>query len=71
MDVASKSADKKKLNLKLLTREVVMELYRYAGTKKVENYIPVVVFDILKYNFDLGSQHSIKYRMQNQNLDQI
>lgn len=42
--------------MKLLTRDVVMEIYKYA-VKKDGHYIPGVVFDILEYNFDLGSQH--------------
>ncbi|XP_039980918.1 uncharacterized protein LOC120788821 isoform X5 [Xiphias gladius] len=56
LEVASKSGDKEKLDLKLLTRAVVMEIYKFA-VKKVGHYFPGIVYDILDYNFDLSSQH--------------
>ncbi|XP_044025728.1 uncharacterized protein LOC122863370 isoform X1 [Siniperca chuatsi] len=56
LDVTSKSAEKEKLDLKLLTRAVVMEIHKFA-TKKLGHSYPRTVFDILKYNFDLSSQH--------------
>ncbi|XP_039980913.1 uncharacterized protein LOC120788821 isoform X2 [Xiphias gladius] len=56
LEVTSKSGDKDKLDLKLLTRAVVMEIYRFA-VKKVGHYFPGIVYDILDYNFDLSSQH--------------
>ncbi|XP_023286021.1 uncharacterized protein LOC111672714 isoform X1 [Seriola lalandi dorsalis] len=56
LDVSSKSGDKEKLDLKLLTRAAVMEIYRYLG-KKVGHYFPDSLYDILDYNFDISSQN--------------
>ncbi|XP_023285910.1 uncharacterized protein LOC111672649 isoform X2 [Seriola lalandi dorsalis] len=56
LDVASKPGDKEKLDLKLLTRAVVMEIYKFLS-KKARHYFPGTLFDILDYNFDLSSQH--------------
>ncbi|XP_044025734.1 uncharacterized protein LOC122863370 isoform X3 [Siniperca chuatsi] len=56
LDLTSKSGDKLKLDLQLLTRAVVMEIYKFAS-QKVGHYFPHTVYDILDYNFDLSSQH--------------
>ncbi|XP_040920853.1 uncharacterized protein LOC121199914 [Toxotes jaculatrix] len=60
LEVKSESGDKdktkKKLDLALLTRGVVMEIYKFV-TGKSGQYFPGVVYDILDYNFDLSSQH--------------
>ncbi|XP_044025737.1 uncharacterized protein LOC122863372 isoform X2 [Siniperca chuatsi] len=56
LDVTSKSGEKEKLGLQLLTRAVVMEIHKFA-TQQVGHYFPRTVYDILDYNFDLSSQH--------------
>ncbi|XP_042359321.1 uncharacterized protein LOC121955430 [Plectropomus leopardus] len=56
LDLTSKSGEKEKLDLSLLTRAVVLEIYKFAS-KKMGHYLPHTVFDILDYNFDLSSQH--------------
>ncbi|XP_038583790.1 uncharacterized protein LOC119909591 [Micropterus salmoides] len=56
LDVTSTSAEKDKLDLNLLTRAVMMEIYKFA-TQKVGHYLPRTIYDILDYNFDLSSQH--------------
>ncbi|KAF3702764.1 hypothetical protein EXN66_Car018452 [Channa argus] len=56
IDVKSKSGQKQKLDLKLLTRAVVMEIYTFVS-KRPRRYFPGAFYDILDYNFDLGSQH--------------
>ncbi|XP_005745654.1 uncharacterized protein LOC102193031 [Pundamilia nyererei] len=56
LDVSSKSADKKKLNLKLLTSSVLLEIQKFAATKR-NQYFPAILFDILDYNFEISSQH--------------
>ncbi|XP_042359349.1 uncharacterized protein LOC121955449 [Plectropomus leopardus] len=56
LDVTSKSAKKRKLNLNLLTGAVVLEIHKFAS-KKTGYYLPHTVFDILDFNFDLSSQH--------------
>ncbi|XP_026173924.1 uncharacterized protein LOC113136948 [Mastacembelus armatus] len=60
LDVTSKPKGKKKLDLKLLTKAVVMEIYRFVVNKK-QHYFPSSLFDILDYNFDLSSQHDRKW----------
>ncbi|XP_049446361.1 uncharacterized protein LOC125897234 isoform X5 [Epinephelus fuscoguttatus] len=56
LDVTSKSGEKEKLDLDLLTRAVVCEIHKFA-VKNPGNYMPHTMFDILDYNFDLSSQH--------------
>ncbi|XP_056260524.1 uncharacterized protein LOC130187173 [Seriola aureovittata] len=56
LDMTSKSGDKEKLDLKLLTRAAVMEIYKFLG-RKPQHYFPGALFDILDYNFNLSSQH--------------
>ncbi|XP_051264058.1 uncharacterized protein LOC127367882 [Dicentrarchus labrax] len=56
LDVTSKSKEKEKLDLKLLTRAVVLEMHIFA-TQEVGHYYPRAVFDILDYNFDVSSQY--------------
>ncbi|XP_056260489.1 uncharacterized protein LOC130187157 [Seriola aureovittata] len=56
LDMTSKSGDKEKLDLKLLTRAAVMEIYTFLD-KKVGHYFPDSLYDILDYNFDISSQH--------------
>ncbi|XP_049913954.1 uncharacterized protein LOC126398558 isoform X4 [Epinephelus moara] len=56
LDVTSKSGEKEKLDLNLLTRAVVCEIHKFA-VKNPGNYMPHTMFDILDYNFDLSSQH--------------
>ncbi|XP_023286025.1 uncharacterized protein LOC111672716 [Seriola lalandi dorsalis] len=56
LDVTSQSGDKEKLDLRLLSRTAVVEIYRFA-VKKVGHYFPDILYDILDYNFDLSSQH--------------
>nr|XP_020479343.1 uncharacterized protein LOC109973849 [Monopterus albus] len=56
LDVTCKSRDKEKLDLKLLTRAVMMEIYTFS-TKPLTPYFPGTLYDILDYNFDLSSQH--------------
>ncbi|KAL7388467.1 hypothetical protein ABVT39_014571 [Epinephelus coioides] len=56
LDVTSKSGQKEKLDLNLLTRAVVCEIHKFA-VKNPGNYMPHTLFDILDYNFDLSSQH--------------
>nr|XP_033504070.1 uncharacterized protein LOC117270527 [Epinephelus lanceolatus] len=56
LDVTSKSGEKEKLDLNLLTRAVVCEIHKFA-VKNPGNYMPHTLFDILDYNFDLSSQH--------------
>ncbi|XP_028461731.1 uncharacterized protein LOC114573648 isoform X2 [Perca flavescens] len=56
LDVTSKSGEKEKLDLKLLTRAAVYEIHKFA-IKKTGHYLPNTVYDILDYNFDLSSHH--------------
>ncbi|XP_039638340.1 uncharacterized protein LOC120547041 isoform X1 [Perca fluviatilis] len=56
LDVTSKSGEKEKLDLKLLTRAAVYEIHKFA-IKKTGHYLPNTVYNILDYNFDLSSQH--------------
>ncbi|XP_027139764.1 uncharacterized protein LOC109139082 isoform X2 [Larimichthys crocea] len=56
LDVTSKSEEKEKLDLELLTTAVVAEIHKYIS-KKLRHYYPGTLFDILDYNFDLSSQH--------------
>ncbi|XP_034755451.1 uncharacterized protein LOC117961135 isoform X3 [Etheostoma cragini] len=56
LDLSSKSEEKEKLDLKLLTRAAVCEIHKFA-TKKSGHYLPHTVYDILDYNFDLSSQN--------------
>ncbi|XP_030578133.1 uncharacterized protein LOC115774833 isoform X2 [Archocentrus centrarchus] len=56
LDVSSKLADKNKLHLKLLTSSVLLEIQKFAATKR-NQYFPAILFDILDYNFDISSQH--------------
>ena len=56
LDVTSKSGEKEKLDLNLLTTAVVVEINKFASNK-IKHYFPGTVFDILDYNFDLSSQH--------------
>ncbi|XP_029318546.1 uncharacterized protein LOC115028824 isoform X2 [Cottoperca gobio] len=56
LDVTSKTGEKEKLELKLLTRAVVWEMHTFAR-KKPGKFLPHMVYDILDYNFDLSSQN--------------
>ncbi|XP_055770199.1 uncharacterized protein LOC129846222 [Salvelinus fontinalis] len=67
LDVTSKPS-KKKLELNLLTNGVIFEVYKYAKIKsyhKKEKRFGYILFDILKYNFDLSLQN------QRRNLFQL
>ncbi|XP_038563581.1 uncharacterized protein LOC119894936 [Micropterus salmoides] len=54
LDVLSKSEAKTKLDLKVLTRGVLLEVHGYLG-KYCHRYVPAL-YEILEYNFDLSSQ---------------
>lgn len=54
LDVSSKLEGKTKLDLKVLTREVVFELHRYVE-QNCSHYVPAL-YEILEFNFDLSSQ---------------
>ncbi|XP_049446368.1 uncharacterized protein LOC125897236 [Epinephelus fuscoguttatus] len=56
LDVTSKPGKKKKLDLKLLTKAIVLEIYKFA-VRKTHHYLPQSLYAILDYNFDLRSQH--------------
>nr|XP_014052711.1 unnamed protein product [Salmo salar]XP_014052797.1 unnamed protein product [Salmo salar]XP_014052882.1 unnamed protein product [Salmo salar] len=67
LDVASKPS-KNKLEFHLLTNGVIFEVYKYAKIKsyhKKEKRFGYILFDILKYNFDLSLQN------QRRNLFQL
>ncbi|XP_044078512.1 uncharacterized protein LOC122888289 [Siniperca chuatsi] len=54
LDVSSKSESKTKLDLRLLTRGVLLEMHQYVG-QNCNRYVPAL-YEILEYNFDLSSQ---------------
>lgn len=60
LDVTSKSGHKEKLDLKLLTTAVVVEIHKFAS-QKIGHYFPGTVFDILDYNFDLSTKHNRRW----------
>ncbi|XP_034000003.1 uncharacterized protein LOC117493514 isoform X2 [Trematomus bernacchii] len=53
----TKSGEKEKLHLRLLTQAVVWEINKYKKEKKKGCYSPSTWYDILDYNFDISSQH--------------
>ncbi|XP_035851126.1 uncharacterized protein LOC116066065 isoform X2 [Sander lucioperca] len=61
LDVLSKSGEKEKLDLKLLTMAAVNEIHTFA-TKKTRHYLPNTLYEILDYNFDLSSQHHRRWK---------
>ncbi|XP_078130400.1 uncharacterized protein LOC144533115 [Sander vitreus] len=61
LDVISKSGEKEKLDLKLLTMAAVNEIHKFA-TKKTRHYLPNTLYEILDYNFDLSSQHHRRWK---------
>nr|XP_033932355.1 uncharacterized protein LOC117440172 isoform X2 [Pseudochaenichthys georgianus] len=52
----TKSGEKEKLHLRLLTQAVVSEINKYTQTNR-GHYLPSTWYDILDYNFDISSQH--------------
>ncbi|XP_028253061.1 uncharacterized protein LOC114428658 isoform X1 [Parambassis ranga] len=60
LDVTSKSENKEKLDLNLLTIPVILEIQKFIS-KKVSHYFPSTLYDILDHNFDLSSQHHRKW----------
>ncbi|XP_028253065.1 uncharacterized protein LOC114428659 [Parambassis ranga] len=60
LDVTSKSENKVKLDLNLLTIPVILEIQKFISKKHIE-YFPGFLYDILDYNFDLSSQHHRKW----------
>lgn len=56
LNVKSKARGKRRLDLKVLTRAVVYEIYKFAITRKRQHFT-TFLFEILDYNFDLRSEH--------------
>ncbi|XP_026213263.1 uncharacterized protein LOC113160289 [Anabas testudineus] len=54
LDVSSKSENKTKLDLQVLTRGVLFEVHEYVE-QNCNQYVPAL-YEILDYNFDLSSQ---------------
>ncbi|KAG7215403.1 hypothetical protein INR49_022528 [Caranx melampygus] len=54
LDISSKVEAKTKLDLKVLTREVVFEVHQYVE-QNCSHYVPAL-YEILEFNFDLSSQ---------------
>ncbi|KAK2827923.1 hypothetical protein Q5P01_018957 [Channa striata] len=54
LEVDSKSEAKTKLDLQVLTREVLFEVHQYVE-QNCNRYVPAL-YEILEYNFDLSSQ---------------
>ncbi|XP_022075450.2 uncharacterized protein LOC110969636 [Acanthochromis polyacanthus] len=64
LDMTKQTADKKKLHLRHLTRNVMMEIHSFIF-RKGSRHFQSTLYEILNYNFDLSSQDYRRWQFAN------